>query len=112
MLKKFYSWFPIVQQLQVITLFTLFDLICTVYWVDSGNATEANPLLNYVLGFGMIQFAFVKLALGLGSIWILYKNLDHWLVRSSVPLILFSYGWLTLHHCKGFYLWLINLLAS
>lgn len=112
MLDKLYKLFPIVQQLRAIVAFTLIDLVCTIYWVGSGNADEANPLLRFFLEFGMIEFAFVKLALGLGSIWILYENLEHWLVRRAVPLVFLSYFWLTIHHCRGLRFWLINFSAS
>tara|TARA_R100000700_G_C3155911_1_gene133190 strand:- start:5 stop:343 length:339 start_codon:yes stop_codon:yes gene_type:complete len=109
---KLYRFFPITSQLRTIVALTLIDLVFTIYWVGAGHATEANPLLNYFLNYGMVTFAFVKLALGLGSILILFRNLNHWLVKLTVPMILFSYVWLTLHHCRGIYYWLINLLAG
>ena len=109
MWNKVYKLFPITAQLKTIVALTLIDLVFTIYWVGAGHATEANPLLNYFLNYGMVTFALVKLALGLGSVLILFKNLNHWLVKLTVPMILLSYFWLTLHHCRGIYLWLINL---
>ena len=104
MLSRLYQLYPLKSQLKTIVAFTLFDLVFTLYWVGAGLATEANPLLNYFLDYGMLTFAFVKLSLGLGSVFVLYKQINHWLVQTTTPVILGSYLWLTLHHCRGFYL--------
>ena len=93
-------------QLKLTVLMTFFDLIMTLIWVLSGNATEANPILRYTLEQSTFKFIFVKLALSLGAIWILYKNQTRRLVKIAVPFIFISYCLLTIFHLYGlvFYL--------
>ena len=48
-------------QLKLTVLMTFFDLIMTLIWVSSGNATEANPILRYTLEQSTFKFIFVSI---------------------------------------------------
>ena len=92
MLKWFYKLIPLTVQLRLAVVMTFFDLFMTLIWIYSGNATEANPLLRFALGRGILWFIISKLTLGLGALWIFSKHKTHWLVRSVIPFIFCSYG--------------------
>jgi hypothetical protein len=100
-------------QLKLTVFMTFFDLMMTLVWIYSGNATEANPILRYTLEQSASKFIFVKLAMSLGAIWIFYKNQAHRLVRATVPFIFTSYGFLTIFHLYGlvFYLSYFNFIS-
>lgn len=106
MLEWFHKRMPIATQLKLTVFMTLFDLLMTLVWVYSGNATEANPILNYTLDDGPLTFAIAKLTLGLGSLWIFFKNKTHKLVITIMPWVFGFYFILSLFHLAGlvFYL--------
>lgn len=56
----------------ILTIFCIFDLFSTVFLIESGLATEANPLLDYALGFGMEYMVATKIILN----WICIINLE------------------------------------
>lgn len=62
----------IVNLAYILTVLILFDLIATLYWVHSGLATEANPLMNFYFEQSSFLFIFVKLALSFSGLSILY----------------------------------------
>ena len=51
----------------------LLDLIATIYWISSGVATEANPIMDYYLKHSIVLFAIVKLFISFVSLSILLK---------------------------------------
>ena len=51
----------------------LADLIATIYWISTGAATEANPIMNYYLRHSIILFAIVKLFISFSSLSILLR---------------------------------------
>lgn len=56
----------------VLAIFCIFDLFFTVLLIESGLATEANPLLAYVLEFGMEYMVATKIILN----WFCLINLE------------------------------------
>ena len=62
----------IVNLAYVLTILILVDLIATLYWVHSGLATEANPLMNFYFEQSSFLFIFIKLGLSFSGISILY----------------------------------------
>ena len=109
MSKRFEILKNIPLQIKLIATMTLFDLLMTLGWVQSGNAHEANPILEYALQAGVIYFTLAKLIMGLGSLWIFYKHQYHSLVKRVMPIVFIFYILLTLLHLYGLVYYLIYL---
>ena len=63
-----------IHVLSYLLIFLIFsDLLATIYWISTGAATEANPLMNYYLKHSITLFAFVKLFISFASLSILLK---------------------------------------
>ena len=62
----------IVRLIHSLTILILFDLVATLLWVQTGLATEANPVMNYFLQCSPGMFVFAKLGLSIVGIYILY----------------------------------------
>jgi hypothetical protein len=60
----------------LLTLFTISDGILTVYLIGAGVCEEANPLMDYLLGHGLVLFFLGKYSLSVGGLPVLliFKN--------------------------------------
>jgi hypothetical protein len=87
----------------ILTLLTFFDLVMTILWVASGEATEANPVMDFFLQRSFCLFVIAKLFLTFGGILILdrYKIVaDKFIFKASLFLVLI-YALLTGWHIIG-----------
>ena len=77
----------------------LIDLVATIYWIASGSATEANPIMNYYLKHSILAFAIAKLSISFFSLSVLLKfkkRFKHFIFRSLFALTLVYaavFGW-------------------
>jgi len=87
--------------LSSIMLLSVLDAVFTLSWIRSGIATEANPILDYLLSWGEEYFFAGKIALT-ASGCIILKNLSHnqFAKKAAISLAGF-YGCLTLYHIIG-----------
>ncbi len=93
----------IVNLAYVLTILILFDLIATLYWVHSGLATEANPIMNFYFEQSSFLFIFVKLSLSFSGISILYffrKRFRKVILKTLLGLN-FIYIGVCLYHLSG-----------
>ena len=91
MQNTFDSLLSIKRQLRIIIILSLFDMLMTLIWVNAGLATEANPVMDYVLSKSNMTFAVTKLGLTLGSAWLLNRFKNNLLAKMAVPFILLVY---------------------
>ncbi len=77
--------------LRAVLLLNIFDAILTSWWVATGWATEANPLMNRVLELGIGPFLFTKLLVGMAAVLILKAHHRHPLSQIGVVTILAAY---------------------
>jgi hypothetical protein len=84
----------------------LFDLVATIYWISNGEATEANPMMNYFLTKSFYLFAAVKLSLTFGGILILdrFKDIFNKLVFKASLFLLLVYAVLAGWHVVGVFI--------
>lgn len=79
----------------------IFDGLATVYWVETGVATEANPLMASLLAVSPALLIAVKIALvglGLGILWQLRsRKLAAFAVKGAAV----AYGALFVYHLIG-----------
>tara|TARA_R110002020_G_scaffold394715_1_gene604701 strand:+ start:2159 stop:2476 length:318 start_codon:yes stop_codon:yes gene_type:complete len=62
----------IVRLAYLLTIFILFDLTATLYWIANDLGHEANPLMAFFLHYSPALFVIAKLGLSGVGIWILY----------------------------------------
>lgn len=96
-----------------VTLFlNLADAVLTMYWLMSGAATEANPLMEQALAWGPIPFVLGKTSLvALGS-WILWKRRRRPLAVVCIFIAFLAYYWLLIYHLRALDLQLFSWLAG
>lgn len=88
--------------LQAVLVLNLADAVLTSWWVSTGWATEANPLMNQVLELGVGPFLLTKAILGMTAVVILKAHRTHVLSRIGVVAILAVYlGVIGLHVAHG-----------
>ncbi len=93
----------------LLTIFILFDLTATIYWVSNDLGHEANPIMAFFLDVSPLLFVLVKLGLSAGGIGILYyyrkrfsRKIFHILIALNlVYAVLFAY-----HLWGVLFLWL------
>lgn len=105
MYNVFYSLLATKKQLRIIIILSLFDMLMTLIWVNAGLATEANPIMDYVLSKGNMVFATTKLGLTLGSVWLLHKFRKNILAKFMVPFISMAYLSIAVYHL----VWLLRI---
>ena len=87
--------------LPVLVLLTLIDLTATVFWVSSGIATEANPILEAVIQKSFLLFAFVKISLAYFGVLILRHHKRKRIVFDLAMAAVFVYLGVTAWHVMG-----------
>ena len=87
--------------LPALVILTLVDLAATVYWVSSGLATEANPLLEAAIQKSFLFFAITKIALVYFGIFILNRFKGRKLVFRLAIFAVCAYLAVTVWHVVG-----------
>jgi hypothetical protein len=84
----------------ILIFLILTDLLATIYWVSTGQAVEANPILYYYLEHSILLFAAVKLFISFASLSILLKfkkEFKHFIFKILFALNLIYVGVLAWH---------------
>ena len=87
--------------LPVLVLLTLIDLAATVFWVASGIATEANPILEAAIQKSFLLFAVVKIGLAYLGVLILRHHKRKRIVFDLAMAAVFVYLGVTAWHVVG-----------
>ena len=90
--------------LPVLVLLTLIDLTATVFWVASGIATEANPILeavNQKSQKSFLSFAAIKISLAFAGVLILRHHKKKKIVFDLAMAAVFVYLGVTAWHVVG-----------
>ena len=84
-----------------IFILNVIDGVLTVFWVVSGQASEANPLMDELLNLSPPLFMLGKLSLvGLGSV-LLWRHRERPGVVVSIFMLFLVYYWLLLYHLQA-----------
>lgn len=75
----------------------LLDAYFTLKWVMAGQATEANPLMEYALEQGPEWFILAKVILVTGGCFILWRRAGTFAVSYVAPLFVLYAGVVALH---------------
>lgn len=79
-------------------LLSAFDGVATVQHVTHGVATEANPLMHYLLAHGVLLFFFTKLAITIGALVFCYASRTRALGRLAIVLSIVFYSLVFFYH--------------
>lgn len=90
----------------VVLLLNLFDGIVTLALIQTGLATEANPLMDELLGLGALHFMIAKITLVSLSVLLLWRLRRLRFAVVALYGAAAAYGLLALYHVKS-----INVLA-
>jgi len=82
----------------------LFDAISTVIATSEFGAIELNPVANYVLQISPVLFIALKLLIGFGCGYMLYKYAYKGIAKFGLITANVMYGLLVLWHCFVWYL--------
>lgn len=88
------------------------DLSATLYFVEQGYATEANPFLASVLAASPAAFVLVKSSMVVSGLAVLYRHRGRALARAGTMVVSASYALITTYHLYGASLLLAGLLHS
>jgi len=77
------------------------DAIFTLYWVRAGLATEANPLLSWLVNQHPIAFTLAKFALVLLGSILLWRLRHRALAVVGIVLVFLAYYGILLHHLRS-----------
>tara|TARA_R100000664_G_scaffold2692_1_gene6523 strand:- start:1622 stop:1939 length:318 start_codon:yes stop_codon:yes gene_type:complete len=99
----------VVNLAYILTILIFIDLVSTLYWVNAGLATEANPIMNFFFEQSSLLFTCVKLGLSFGGILILYLARKRF--RKAILNILLGLNFVYIAIC-GWHLWGMLFLVS
>lgn len=85
----------------LILVLNLFDGIITLALIHTGLATEANPLMDELLGHGAVSFMFFKTALVSLSVLLLWRLRNLRVAAFSLYAGGATYALLALYHVKS-----------
>ena len=96
--EQHYNWmFGIVAS---IVIMNLLDATLTVFWLSSGAATEANPLMETLFDIGSVPFVLGKMFLVSAGIHLLWLHRDRALAVIGVFGIFMLYYLTLLYHLQ------------
>lgn len=83
-------------------MLSAFDGVATVQHITHGVASEANPVMQYLLQHGVLIFFFTKLAITVGSLLFCYASRTRALGRAAILISIVFYCLLLLYHLAIF----------
>lgn len=104
-----HSLFLVVRTLLVLNLL---DAIFTVFWLEAGVATEANPLMDTLLQWGPVPFVLGKTLLVSAGSYLLWHRRRRPLSVIGIMVLFLAYYWLLLYHLKALNLNLASRIAD
>lgn len=84
-----------------VLVLNVFDGIVTLALIHTGLATEANPLMDELLGHGPVQFMFFKSALVSLSVLLLWRLRQQRIACLALYAAAATYGLLAIYHVRS-----------
>ncbi|HEY8432521.1 MAG TPA: DUF5658 family protein [Sandaracinaceae bacterium] len=76
----------------------LLDVAATLFFVGGGHATEANPVMAWLLALGPAPFAIGKVTIVTSGAWVLWRFASHELAKAGSILVCSAYAVLAMLH--------------
>ena len=86
--------------IEAIIILNLLDAVLTMFWVCTGLAQEANPLLQPIAHNHALLFIIVKIALGSLGTWLLWQYRHRALAIIGTFFVFIVYYAVFLHHLR------------
>lgn len=83
---------------RAILVLNVFDALATLMWVYSGQATEANPMMEYLVHEVPVLFVLVKFTLVFLGSWLLWIRRKNALAVVSIFVAFLAYYGVVLYH--------------
>lgn len=96
------------KALVAISILNCLDAFLTLFWIQNGLASEANPIMNEALMYGAFNFFIIKISLVSFGCLGLWRARERLFSKIAIFACLFFYGVLLLYHGYGFYLGVFN----
>ena len=77
------------------------DAIGTLFWVTAGFASEANPIMDFVIKESPFGFVILKLALVNLSVFLLWKLRSHKIAKIITIPLFFTYLCISIIHISA-----------
>jgi hypothetical protein len=87
--------------LKVLLLLNALDAVFTSWWIAAGWATEANPVMAWVLEYGLAAFICVKLGLGIVVTLVLKPHGHRLIARVGVAAAVLAYSAVAFVHLQA-----------
>jgi len=84
-----------------IFLMSCVDAVFTLLWIKLSVGEELNPILSYCLQKGPLLFILTKVFLTFSGVSILFVFRKSKFAKNSASILFFFYYLLTLYHCIG-----------
>ena len=84
----------VIRCLFTLVLLNIIDTYVTATLVPAKIAQEINPIMNFVLNYGVLPFILVKLAAISLVCYVFWKFRSHSLAKIGILVSLFAYIWL------------------
>ena len=94
------TWRGLSLVVQAVVVLNLLDAVLTLFWVNTGIATEANVLLAELVESNAVLFMAVKLALVSAGMWLLWRHRERPLAVFGMLLAFLTYNTLLLYHLR------------
>ena len=83
---------------RTVLVLNLCDAVLTLWWVETGFATEANPLIAETVEQHPVLFVVVKLTLVMASTWLLWRHRERPLAVVGIFAAFLVYYSILLYH--------------
>ncbi len=101
-----FEWLKLIVKLVIVL--NVIDAILTVIWIATGQAIEANPLLQDLAHGNPLQFVIVKLLLVSFGTWLLWRQRKRPLAVIAIFAAFLVYYFLIIYHLQSMNLRLIQ----
>jgi hypothetical protein len=86
--------------IEAIVILNLLDAVLTIFWVHTGIAREANPLLQPLVHNHVLLFIAIKIALGSLGTWLLWEHRHRAFVVIGTFSVFMAYYAVLLQHLR------------
>lgn len=90
--------------IQLIAAMNMIDAFLTFYWIQTNQATEANPVMKVLLDFSPILFLTTKIFGVMFGLWLIHTRKELWLSKAGMLLLVTVYSYVMFVHFR-YILW-------
>ena len=89
------------NQAILLLVLALMDALFTLFFIQSGMATEANPFMAFYYAIHPISFLAVKALLTAGGLYLMIPHLNRRYIQLSIAGLTVVYAFVIIYHFSG-----------